>query len=467
MVKRKRRLRKSVDPAPVPSKQVDNSIGKAAIDDNLVDALKQPKIVDNPNINPGTTQKEFLNTPTNTPTVSPVDVGPAWDSTQASKEAARINESIKKQPEYKQAQTSEIVEQLSRGYKDALIDESVMGALNTNLFIPRDKHLIVPVNVQAYVVPRDNNQLITFPGQSKDKPTKKSATSSEQETTTFHAPLGLDFRPIAEGEEELVWRIPNAFNREINGKNGGGLPPGIHLYWSMPRALLEGRAKEVEDPLDEFEYMDTDGNVPETFISTDPHFEHPISFADAISHRVEFTTEQESSDSELNDDLEFPYLPDYWLVIRRSHSSQKDMAGSLRSWVIDAVTKDVTPITSFEPSSRASNIPELTALGPNAGDVHWMATYENVAGRFGFHDLPGVQEQGPFDYLVCGWYSDQTLDPAYMEATASENTWFEHIEHVLRWSVNRNNVDNDANVSYIYSDQHSMVKAVKSYEKKT
>ena len=28
MVKRKRRLRKSVDPAPVPSKQVDNSIGK-------------------------------------------------------------------------------------------------------------------------------------------------------------------------------------------------------------------------------------------------------------------------------------------------------------------------------------------------------------------------------------------------------------------------------------------------------
>ena len=96
-----------------------------------------------------------------------------------------------------------------------------------------------------------------------------------------------------------------------------------------------------------------------------------------------------------------------------------------------------------------------------------MATYENVAGRFGFHDLPGVQEQGPFDYLVCGWYSDQTLDPAYMEATASENTWFEHIEHVLRWSVNRNNVDNDANMSYIYSDQHSMVKAVKSYEKKT
>ena len=53
-----------------------------------------------------------------------------------------------------------------------------------------------------------------------------------------------------------------------------------------------------------------------------------------------------------------------------------------------------------------------------------------------------------------------------MEATASENVWFEHIEHVLRWSVNRNNVDNDAEVSYVYADQHSMNKVVKSYEKK-
>ena len=96
-----------------------------------------------------------------------------------------------------------------------------------------------------------------------------------------------------------------------------------------------------------------------------------------------------------------------------------------------------------------------------------MATYENVAGRFGFHDLPGVGEEGPFDYMVCGWYSDQTLDPAYMEATASENVWFKHIEQVLRWSVNRNNVDNDREVSYVHVDDHSMKKVVKSYEKKT
>lgn len=470
MVRRKRKLGKSVDSTPTPSKQVDASIGIGSSDDGLVDALKQPKTVENAALNSGTNQKEIVNMPTNTPsstpTVAPVDVGPAWDSTQAAKEAARMNESIKNQPEFNQAQATEVVDQRSRGYKDQFIDESVKDALSSGLSIPRDKHLLVPVNVQAYVVPRNSTQVITLPGQSKDKPSKNPPTIPQDETTTFHAPLGLDFRPLADGEEELVWRIPNAFTREINGKDGGGLPPGIHLYWSMPRALLEGRAKEVEDPLDEFEYLETDGDVPENFVSTDPNFEHPISFADAISNRVEFTTEGSDADSELNDDLEFPYLPDYWLVIRRSHSSQRNMAGILRSWVIDAVSKEVTQLSSFQPSSRAANIPELTALGPNAGDVHWVATYENVAGRFGFHDLPGVDEQGPFDYMVCGWYSDQTLDPAYMEATASENAWFEHIEHVLRWSVNRNNVDNDAEVSYVYADQHSMNKVVKSYEKK-
>ena len=68
--------------------------------------------------------------------------------------------------------------------------------------------------------------------------------------------------------------------------------------------------------------------------------------------------------------------------------------------------------------------------------------------------------------MVCGWYSNQTLDPAYMEATASENVWFKHIEQVLRWSVNRNNVDNDREVSYVHVDDHSMKKVVKSYEKK-
>ena len=479
MVRRKRRLGKSVDSTKTPSKHVDKSIGNVGMDDDLIDALKQTKTVQNTVGNSDTNQKNIVDKPittttrptsgkpTITPTVSPVDVGPAWDSKQAAKEAARMNDSIKKQPEFKQAQATKVFDQLSRGYKDPFIDESIKDALSPGLFIPRDKHLLVPVNVQAYVVPRDNSQVIAFPGQSKDKHNKNAQTVPSEETTTFHAPLGLDFRPMSEDDEELVWRIPNAFNREINGKDGGGLPPGIHLYWSMPRALLEGRAKEVEDPLGEFEYLETDLNVPENFISTDPRFEHPISFADAISHRVEFTTEEENADSDLNEDLEFPFLPDYWLVIRRSQPSQKNIAGNLRSWVIDAVSKEVTPLHSFSPSSRATNIPELTAVGPNAGDVHWLATYENVAGRFGFHDLPGVGEEGPFDYMVCGWYSDQTLDPAYMEATASENVWFKHIEQVLRWSVNRNNVDNDREVSYAHVDDHSMKKVVKSYEKKT
>ena len=164
LVRRKRKLGKSVDSTPTPSKQVDASIGIGSTEDGLVDALNQPKTVENAALNSGTDQREVLNTPTNTPsstpTVAPVDVGPAWDSTLAAKEATRMNESIKNQPEFNQAQATEVVDQRSRGYKDQFIDESVKDALSSGLFIPRDKHLLVPVNVQAYVVPRNNSQVI-------------------------------------------------------------------------------------------------------------------------------------------------------------------------------------------------------------------------------------------------------------------------------------------------------------------
>ena len=90
MVRRKRKLGKSVDSTPTPSKQIDASIGIGSSDDGLVDALKQPKTVENAALNSGTNQKEIVNMPTNTPsstpTVAPVDVGPAWDSTKPTKE---------------------------------------------------------------------------------------------------------------------------------------------------------------------------------------------------------------------------------------------------------------------------------------------------------------------------------------------------------------------------------------------
>jgi len=461
MVKRKKGKGKVIDSTPNPPVQTETSISKTGLDDGLESVAFQGKTVKHAALNPASDDKKAVTTDT----ASSVKAGLEWDSSQAAKEAARLNQSVQKQPEFKQAKASEVVDQLTRGHRDPFIDESLKDVLTEGLFLQRKKHLLVPVNVQAYVVPRNSEATLIVPGQLKDQKSKKGE-SSEVETTSFHAPLGLDFRPLDEEEETLVWRIPNAFTRELNGTKGGGLPPGIHLYWTLPKALLEGRAKEVEDPLKNFEYLQTDGFVPETFNSTDPRFEHPISFTDAIKHRVEFTTEEEDTDSELSDSLEFPYLPDYWIVIRRSTPRPPTIAGSLRSWMIDAVTKEVTQLSSFEPSSRASNIPELTAIGPNTGDVHWMATYENVAGRFGFHDLPEVDENGPFDYMVCGWYSDETLDPAYMDATASEIAWFEHIEQVLRWSVNRNNVDNDADVSHVVYNQYFKDKVVKSNEKK-
>ena len=91
MVRRKRRLGKSVDSTKTPSKHVDKSIGNVGMDDDLIDALKQTKTVQNTVGNSDTNQKNIVDKPittttpptsrkpTITPTVSPVDVGPAWD----------------------------------------------------------------------------------------------------------------------------------------------------------------------------------------------------------------------------------------------------------------------------------------------------------------------------------------------------------------------------------------------------
>ena len=83
------------------------------------------------------------------------------------------------------------------------------------------------------------------------------------------------------------------------------------------------------------------------------------------------------------------------------------MNSSRKTWVIDSVNLEVTPLASFSSSSRNSKIPEMTAIGPNDGDFYWSATYDRE-GQIYFHDLPGNSDVGPFDYFVRGWYSDST-----------------------------------------------------------
>ena len=109
----------------------------------------------------------------------------------------------------------------------------------------------------------------------------------------------------------------------------------------------------------------------------------------------------------------FPPLPDRWLVLRLSPSLRTPGARAVRGWVLEAGgrrgrARDLDGWT--EPGAggvRAA--PPLTALGH--GDPAWAAYYDNVENRLCFHDPLADVSAGPLAYLVCGWHTDEGLDP--------------------------------------------------------
>jgi hypothetical protein len=109
----------------------------------------------------------------------------------------------------------------------------------------------------------------------------------------------------------------------------------------------------------------------------------------------------------------FYAIPDRWLVLRLSSSLQTASRRAVTGWVIRSgdKTPTVTPLDQWletGPSPDPVKNP-LTALGH--GDPAWSAYYDNVVNRLGFYDdLSGIQS-GPLAYIVCGWYSDPSLDP--------------------------------------------------------
>ena len=123
--------------------------------------------------------------------------------------------------------------------------------------------------------------------------------------------------------------------------------------------------------MDESGYIDPSELIPEHFIVCDEGFEHPLTFKDAVENRIEFMTEDDSEITNLNELFEYMHLPDLWIV------SRSGMNSSRKTWVIDSVNLEVTPLASFSSSSRNSKIPEMTAIGPNDGDFYWSATYDN------------------------------------------------------------------------------------------
>jgi hypothetical protein len=132
----------------------------------------------------------------------------------------------------------------------------------------------------------------------------------------------------------------------------------------------------------------------------------------------------------------YPAIPDRWLILRLS-GGQAGGRRVVRGWVLEAdaeppAVRDLAGWTEPGPSPAVRK--PLTALGH--GDLGWAGYFDNVESRLGFHDatLDSDQVQGLVAYLVCGWYSDPTLDPLGDQRIASP-TGFNATMARLGWGV--------------------------------
>jgi hypothetical protein len=108
----------------------------------------------------------------------------------------------------------------------------------------------------------------------------------------------------------------------------------------------------------------------------------------------------------------FPAIPDRWLILRFYPSTIGPQRRAVKGWVLRGVDQSPVAIdldqwkeTGNEPGAQD---PPLSVVG--FGDPAWATYYDNVVNRLGFYDNLG-DISGPLAYLVCGWYSDPSLDP--------------------------------------------------------
>ena len=203
----------------------------------------------------------------------------------------------------------------------------------------RDARLLVPVDLQALYVPADGSD-----GEPMVRlPSALRATEDEE-------PMPL---PFADGSPR---------------------PPGVHLHWALPDALLRGRLQE--------------------------------------------------SGTDADTGLALPVLPDRWAVVRIL-APRRAAQAAVQGWVLEAENARAVPFELW-PADAGQVPPEGEFLPPDrltaaAGEtLGWVATYDGTLNRFAFHDplddLDRIAEQaGDPDnaatYIVAGWWSDPKHDP--------------------------------------------------------
>ncbi|MFD9420304.1 hypothetical protein ACFWC9_37250 [Streptomyces goshikiensis] len=169
---------------------------------------------------------------------------------------------------------------------------------------------------------------------------------------------------------------PDPFQSAANGKPDHG----IHLQWLVPDALRRGRQ---DGPADKVEFP----IVPNRWLVV--RYSRPADQPDATPSSVGWVVDSDY----LDDDLGTTPFLDPWA------------AGQLKPAWIGRI-HDLTESPWTEPAGRE---PFLTAVGPGLPTFSTFQPYnENV---FSLHDpLTGLDDRSLLSYLVVGWYSDPSWD---------------------------------------------------------
>lgn len=214
----------------------------------------------------------------------------------------------------------------------------------------REFRLLVPIDVQALVVDKGSNEpMVRLPMLLADEPGADPGTGT---------PLERSMPPLFD--------------------EGRPRPPGVHLHWAMPDALLRGEMSESRP---------------------------------GSTNRLGLAT-----------------LPDRWVVVRLGLAADGTEAVT-RGWILEAdraaaVDLDGWTEDQAEAGDGGRNEDAVAGIALEAGEltgtvggsVTWAATYDAVTNRFAFHDGlddldPGDVDNGSIAYLVAGWWSDPAADP--------------------------------------------------------
>lgn len=205
----------------------------------------------------------------------------------------------------------------------------------------------------------------------------------------------MDFKPLSESRAigSEIFR-PFTQSRDAQMQKGPLYPlkRGVHLHWSLPRALTSGKVEQVK---------------------------------------------QKVISGQQQHEIIFPAVPNRWLVVRMVTTTK-----NTKSWVVEsdyihpedteavtiAVNSDVdteqkpyrcvgraVSVADWKETLQTNNLKDLTS-GPlsavHSGEPIFAAYYPNCMNIFGLYDdLQDVSGNAELMYMVVGWFSDSSDDP--------------------------------------------------------